>query len=324
MTRLGDHTMTSHTPDAARSHWSRNRTYAIAVLVTATAIWGSTFAVVDYVVQHVPVHTFLSIRFTIAVVLLLAIRPRALRGVTRRTWTQGLLVGFALGVGYYLQTQGQALGTQPTIAAFITGLFVVITPLLAALLFKARIGTVTWVAIGTATIGLAALTLRSGKVDTGALFLVGCAAAFAVQIVLLSRWSTASTTVSLVAIQLLVVAVGENFAALAVHGIPTGSDFDFNSRTWLAIGFLAVFATVLCYLAQTWAQSLIPATAAAVILTAEPMFASITGAAMRETVTAVQIVGAALVLAAMYLVELAPRRAGGRESEEASLPHLEP
>lgn len=292
--------------------------------MAATAIWGSTFAVVDYVVKRVPIHQFLSTRFTIAVIVLLAIRPRALRGVSAQTWRRGLLIGCALGVGYYLQTQGQALGTQPTIAAFITGLFVVATPLLAAVLCKNRIGGITWLAIASATVGLAALTLRSGRVDTGSLFLMGCAVAFAFQIVLLSRWSTPSTTVSLVAIQLLVVAVGETLMSVIVHGIPTGADFQLPRGAWVAIVFLATFATVLCYLAQTWAQALIPATGAAVILTAEPMFASITGAVMRETVSALQIFGAALVMTAMYLVELGPRRSGGREAADATLPHLEP
>lgn len=310
--------------NSARTHWSRNRGYATLVLIAATVIWGSTFAVVDYVVHTVPVHRFLAIRFIIALVCLLAVRPRALRGLSKQTWRRGIIIGIALGIGYFLQTQGQDLGTVPTVAAFITGLFVVLTPLLAAWWFKTHIGPVAWVSIAIATIGLAGLTLKGGRIDTGAIYVLGCALAFAIQIVLLARWSTPATTVSLVAIQILVTAFGEIISTSIFDGAPSASSFNFGGGQWLAIAFLAVFATVVCFLAQTWAQGLMPATQAAVIMTAEPLFATLTGTVLHERITALQIGGGALVLAAMYIAELAPARLGGRESAEAALPHLEP
>lgn len=297
------------------------RARATIALSLATLIWGSTFVLVDSVVATIPVHSFLSLRFTIAFLALLMIRPRALRGVDRTTWRRGLLLGATLGVGYATQTQGLALGTVPTVSGFITGLFVVLTPLLSAWWFKTRVGWSTAIAVALATAGLALLTLNGGRVGGGEWITTLCAIAFAAQIVLLGRWSTPGNTLALVLIQLGTVAVAELLFALVVDqplALPA------TATTWFAIVFLALAATVYGFWAQTWAQAHMSATRAAVIMTTEPMFAALTGAIAGDRLRLTQAGGAALVLAAMYLVELSPARMGGRESAEARIPHLEP
>ena len=297
----------------------RNR--ATVALLLATLIWGSTFVLVDEVVSVMPVDSFLATRFSLAFIALLLIRPRALRGVDGGTWLRGLLLGVTLGVGYATQTQGLAKGTLPTVSGFITGLFVVLTPLLSAWWFRTRIGWSTAVAVIAATAGLALLTLNGGRIGGGEWLTTLCALAFAAQIVLLGRWSTPGNTLALVLIQLGTVSVAELVMAFAVDRplvLPP------DGRAWIGVGFLALAATVYGFLAQTWAQAHMPATRAAVIMTAEPMFAAVTGAIAGDRLHVRQGVGALLVLAAMYLVELAPARSGGRESAEAGIPHLEP
>lgn len=294
---------------------------ATAALLLATLIWGSTFVLVDAVVEALPVHSFLALRFTIAFIALLIIRPNALRGLDARTWSRGVLLGLALGIGYATQTGGLAAGTLPTVSGFITGMFVVLTPLLSAWWFRTRIGWSTAIAVASAGAGLALLTLVNGGIGGGEWLTGACALAFAAQIVLLGRWSTASNTVALVLIQIGTVAAIEIALALAVDAPP---QLPADSRAWIAVGFLALAATVYGFLAQTWAQAHMSATRAAVILTAEPMFAALTGAVAGDRLLPRQLLGAALVLAAMYLVELTPARKGGREAAEARIPHLEP
>ncbi|NDB18436.1 MAG: DMT family transporter [Actinobacteria bacterium] len=314
----------SHGPDLSRRR-DRGRvhasTLASVVLLGATVIWGSTFVLVDRVVEDVPVHTFLALRFSIATVALLALRPRSLVGLQMSTLRRGVVLGLALGVGYATQTAGLALGTLPTVSGFITGMFVVLTPLLAAWWFRARIGWATTGAVVTAGTGLALLTLVDGRVGGGEAVTAVCAVAFAAQIVLLGQWATPSNTLALVVIQLATVSVIEIALALIVErplALPE------STSSWGGIVFLALAATVYGFLAQTWAQAHMTATRAAVILTAEPMFAAATGVVTGDRLLPRQMVGAVLVLAAMYLVELSPRARGGREKAEAALPHLEP
>ena len=296
-------------------------TRATGVLLLATLIWGSTFVLVDSVVNAVAVHTFLALRFIIAFIALVALRPSGLRQLTAQTWRRGVLLGIALGVGYAAQTAGLAAGTLPTVSGFITGLFVVLTPLLSAWWFRTRIGWVTAAAIAVATLGLGLLTLVHGHIGGGEWLTGLCAIAFSAQIVLLGRWATPQNTLALVLIQLLTVAVSETVIALIVDrpvAIPH------NIGPWASIVFLALAATVYGFLAQTWAQAHMTATRAAVIMTAEPMFAALAGVIAGDRLRPRQLVGAALVLAAMYLVELSPGHRGGRESAEGTLPHLEP
>lgn len=302
------------TPSAA----ARRATLA---LLGATLIWGSTFVLVDRVVAEVQVHTFLALRFTIAAVALLALRPRSLVGVDRRTWRRGIVLGIALGVGYATQTGGLAMGTLPTVSAFITGLFVVLTPLLSAWWFRTRLGWATSAAVAAAGTGLGLLTLVNGRIGGGESVTAVCAIAFAVQIVLLGRWATPANTLALVVIQLITVALSEVLLALVVE---QPLRFPQSGFAWAGVAFLALAATVYGFLAQTWAQAHMSATRAAVILTAEPMFAAATGVITGDHLLWRQALGAALVLAAMYLVELAPQSRGGRDKAEATLPHLEP
>lgn len=317
MTSASDSSLQPH----RRQRDSAPTTAATLVLLGATLIWGSTFVLVDRVVEEVSVHTFLALRFTIAAVALMTLRPRSLVGVDRTTVRRGVVLGIALGVGYATQTAGLALGTLPTVSGFITGLFVVLTPLLSAWWFRTQTGWATAGAVATAGLGLALLTLVNGAVGGGEAVTGLCAVAFAVQIVLLGQWATAQNTLALVVIQLVTVAVSESILALILERPLAMPDSAF---TWFAIVFLALAATVYGFLAQTWAQAQMTATRAAVILTAEPIFAALTGVVTGDRLLARQVVGAGLVLAAMYLVELSPRSRGGREKAEAGLPHLEP
>ena len=287
---------------------------APVALVAVTAIWGSTFVVVKFAIAEMPVFTFLSWRFGIATVLLLALRPRALAALSRQDVRRGLALGFALGMGYILQTIGLQY-TSATVSGFVTGMFLVFTPLVAWAVTGERVSGTAWIAVAVATVGLALMSLTGASAGLGELLTLGGALAFAAQIVGLSQWSSRDNAYGLTIVQLATVTV----MCLLMTPFESGPRVPPTAGSWAAVAFLAVAATALAFVVQTWAQSQLEPTQAAVILTMEPVFAGLTGFLVGGEMTLRLLRGAAMVLVAMYLVELGPRR--GREAQVA---HLEP
>src|SRR5206468_6657011 len=135
-------------------------------LVVVTAIWGSTFIVVKDAVDRMAVMDFLAWRFVLAALVMFLARPGAVRRLPRAARLHGVLLGLALGAGYIAQTFGLRR-TPATVSGFITGLFVVFTPLCAALLLRKRVTTPAWIAVGLSTVGLTLLSLHGVTVGTG-------------------------------------------------------------------------------------------------------------------------------------------------------------
>lgn len=279
----------------------------LAVLVGITAVWGATFTVVKDAVARMPVMDFLFVRFAVATLALLALRPRAVRGLGRPGWRRAVLLGVALGVGYVGQTVGLRF-TSAAVSGFITGMFVVFTPLIAGLVLRRAVGAAAWAAVGLATAGLGLLSLRGLAVGVGELLTLLCAAAFAVHIVGLGEWSPRHDAYPLAVVQLGTVTVLTGLAAA-----PGGLALPPDGAAWAAVGVTAVLATAAGFLGQTWAQARIPPTRAAVVLTLEPVFAGLFAVLAGERLGWRTLAGGGLVLAAMYLVELGPRRAADAE-----------
>lgn len=278
----------------------------VLLLLSVSAIWGSTFVVVQDAVQQMPVHPFLAWRFTLATAVMLALRPRAVFALPVQLRRKGFLAGLALAGGYLTQTMGLAMNVSPTVSGFITGMFVVFTPLVTAVMFKSKVPGITWIAVAIATAGLALLSLRGFSIGAGELITLMCALLFAFHIVLLSRWSAPEHAYGLTVLQLATVAGLEAVVTLAGQQSTTPP----TTGVWVSIIFLAIFATAYGFVVQTWAQSHMSATRAAVILTSEPVFAGVAGVLTGDQLTLRIGLGAALVLIAMYAVELGPRTRG--------------
>jgi drug/metabolite transporter (DMT)-like permease len=282
-------------------------------LVAVTAVWGSTFVVVKDAVDRMPVTDFLTWRFAMAAVAMIALRPRALAALGPSGRRAGALLGLALGAGYLLQTLGLQT-TSAAVSGFITGMFVVLTPLGAAVLLRQPPDRVAWAAVGLATVGLALLALHGLSLGTGELMTLGCAVAFAAHILGLGRWAPSYDAFGLAVVQLLVVA-----AMAAVVAVPGGLAMPPDWSVWGALALTAIAATALAFVVQTWAQAHLAPTRAAVIMTMEPVFAGIFAVAVsRESLGARTLLGGALVLVAMLLTEIGPRRGA-----EGSAPRLE-
>jgi drug/metabolite transporter (DMT)-like permease len=277
-------------------------------LLAVTAVWGSTFVVVKDAVERVPVTDFLTWRFALAAVAMLLLRPRSVAALGSSGRRAGLVLGGALGGGYLLQTLGLQT-TSASVSGFITGMFVVLTPLGAALLLREPPSGVAWLAVGVATVGLGLLSLHGFAIGGGELLTLGCAAAFALHIVGLGRWASSYDAFGLAVVQLLAVT-----AMCALVAVPGGLVVPPDLGVWAALLLTALAATALAFVVQTWAQAHLAPTRAAVVMTMEPVFAGLFGVGVAgESFGGRTAVGAALVLAAMVLTEVGPRRGGEGE-----------
>ncbi|HMC71119.1 MAG TPA: DMT family transporter, partial [Mycobacteriales bacterium] len=262
-----------------------------------------TFVVVKDAVERMPVMDFLTWRFGIAAVVMAIARPSAARAIDPAARRHGVYLGLALAAGYVAQTFGLER-TPATVSGFITGLFVVFTPLFVAFFLRQRVEVASWVGVSVATAGLALLSLHGFSVGSGEAITLLCAVAFALHIVGLGQWSTSTDAYGLAIVQLATVAV-VSIPAAAPDSLAPPPD----AGAWGAILLTSLAATAFGFFGQTWAQAHLPPTRAAVVMTMEPVFAGVFGVAIGgDRLGPRTVVGALLVLAAMYLVELGPRK----------------
>lgn len=299
--------------------YASSRTLALVSMLVVTAIWGATFVVVKDAVTRMPVMDFLAWRFLAAAAVLVVLRPHALRGLGTHGWAHGGVLGLLLGVGFVTQTFGLAIGTQASVSGFVTGMYVVFTPLLAGLLLRRRIGGLAWLAVALATTGLALTSLRGLSFGTGEMLTLVCALAFAFHIVGLSVWSPRHDTYGLAVVQVGTVGVLCLAVSAGLRGGLAPLTVPPDAQVWGALALTALLATAFGFLAQTWVQRLVPPTRIAVVMTMEPVFAALFGVLYGERLGWATAVGGALVLAAMYLVELGPRRSKNAELERLEM-----
>jgi drug/metabolite transporter (DMT)-like permease len=276
---------------------------ATGALLLVTASWGSTFFMIKDLLERVPTLDFLAVRFAIAGLVMLAVAHRAVLALPREVLRRAVVVGGVYGVAQILQTAGLA-HTAASVSGFITGMYVVCTPLLAAAFLRTRIGGLTWAAVGLATAGLGVLTLDGFSVGYGEALTFVAAVLYAVHIVALGAWSTARDALGMSVVQLLVIAV-----VCLVATAPDGVVLPDRGADWAAVVYMALVAGAVALVAQTWAQSQLSPTRTAIIMSMEPVFAAFFAVLLGgEGVTGRMAVGGAMVLAAMLLVELGPRR----------------
>ena len=271
--------------------------------MAVAAIWGSAFLSMKGTLERLDVNSFLTWRFTIATLLLIAIRPSVLKKIDLPFLKKGALLGLFLSSGYIFQSFGLTLTTVSN-TGFITGLYVVLTPIVAAVILRKNITLVEWFAVLVATVGLALLSFNGIQFGIGEFLVLISALLFAFHIVGLGEWSKGLDTYALTVLQLGTCAV-VTFIASFKSGFKTPPD----SGVWWSIIYTAIFATALAFIVQTWAQSFIAPSTVGVILAAEVVFAAAFGIwLLNEPVTLRIALGGLLVLASMYLIILLDQR----------------
>jgi drug/metabolite transporter (DMT)-like permease len=285
---------------------------ATAALLAVTACWGSTFFLIHDLLERVPTLDFLAVRFAIASVALVLLAPRALGRLTRESRRQAVVLGCLYGVAQILQTAGLAR-TPASVSGFITGMYVVATPIFAALILRSRIGVLTWLAVVLAIAGLGVLTLSGFSIGYGEALIFVAAMFYALHIVGLGAWSDSRQALGMAIVQIIVISV-----ICLVCTAPNGIVLPDRVGDWVSVVYMAVFAGAGAMIGQTWAQAHLPPTRAAIIMSMEPVFAALFAVLFGgESATVRMIFGGLLVLTAMLIAELAPRR-----RVEAEVTHL--
>jgi drug/metabolite transporter (DMT)-like permease len=280
-----------------------SKVFSSIALMAVAAIWGSAFLSMKGTLERLDVNSFLTWRFVIATLLLIAIRPTVLKKIDLPFLKKGVILGVFLSSGYIFQSFGLTLTTVSN-TGFITGLYVVFTPVVAAVILRKNITLVEWFAVLVATIGLALLSFNGVKFGVGEFLVLISALLFAFHIVGLGEWSKGLDTYALTVIQLGTCAV-VTFLASFKSGFKAPPD----SGVWWSIIYTAIFATALAFIVQTWAQSFIAPSTVGVILAAEVVFAAAFGIwLLNEPVTLRIALGGLLVLASMYLIILLDHR----------------
>ena len=268
-------------------------------LLTVSAAWGLSFVVMKDAIQRQSVNNFLFTRFSLAVIVMILIRPQTIKLFNKDLLQRGGLAGIFLGLGYIAQTLGLER-TGAAITGFITGLYVVLTPLVASIVLKEKITKFTWLCIAVATFGLGLLSIRGFSVGIGEMFVLASAVLFAAHIIALSKWSSGRDVYAMTVIQLTMCAILAGLAS-AVEGYSLPPD----RGVWSVVIFTAVFATAIAFIVQTWSQAHMSATKVAVILTMEVVFAALFAILLGgERLTLQTAIGGILVVVAMYLIVL--------------------
>ena len=271
----------------------------LLALIAVTAVWGVTFVQVKDAVALYPLFAFLAVRFAIASLTLMGPAARRLRPLGRRGLGAGIVLGLLLAAGYALQTAGLERTTVSS-TGFITGMYVVLTPLIALVLFRHRIGRGAWIGVGLATLGLALLSGIDAGSPAGDLLVLAAAAVYSLQIVLMERYAPRYDAFALTFVEMLTAFVG--FAVVAA----ARGEFELPRGTtvWAALLVTGVFASALAFLVQTWAQRRASATQTALAFSMEPVWAAIFGYTLAgDRLGAIGWTGCAIILAGIAVAE---------------------
>jgi drug/metabolite transporter (DMT)-like permease len=251
-------------------------------------------------IELLPTFNFLADRFTIAVIVMIAVRPSVLKKFNKNILKQGFYLGLALGLGYVTQTIGLLFSTA-AITGFFTGLYVALTPLLAWVFLKHKVSKKALVGVSLATVGLGVLSIGDFEFGWGEISLLACAVLFALHIVGLGIWSSNHDTYALTIVQLATCGVVCWIGAFAFEG---GAMMPPTGEVWFAIIFCALLATALAFFVQTWAQSFLDSSRVAIILTSEVVWAALISYSVgQEEPTASSLTGGTIMLLAMLIVE---------------------
>lgn len=297
----------------------RSRTLvAHGLLLAVVLVWGATFSLVKAALVETTPLVFNLLRMTLAFAVLAAMNWPSMRGLSRSDLKLGAAAGVFLALGYQFQTLGLN-HTTASKAAFITGLVVVLVPMMSALPGIALPGLLrptmdTYAGALLAFVGLVLLTTPPGSgaalfsgIGLGEWLCLGCAVAFAAHLLMLARAAPRMTARRLGTLQI-------GFAALLMLvTLPLGGRMHFHGApvVWMALGVTALLATAAAFTIQSWAQQHLPASHTALIFTLEPVFAWLTSLLFfGEQLGRRALLGAGLILGGIVLAELRPTSRG--------------
>jgi drug/metabolite transporter (DMT)-like permease len=282
-------------------------------LAVVALVWGTTFVVVKRALVEISTMYFLAVRFGLAsLCMFLIFLPAFRRTDTRALWRGlrgGAIAGVFLWLGYILQTFGLKY-TSAGNSGFLTGLYIVLVPLISAAVYRRWPQTAELLGIAVAAGGMVLLTLPTLgggiHINRGDILTIGCAVAFAFHLLVLGYFSQRE--------RFEAVALGQIVCAAVLS--TSSLAFEPPKAVWsneviFGIVLTAVFATAVAFALQTWGQQYTTATRTALIFALEPVFALATAVlAGGERLTLAKVAGGTLILTGILAVELKPIRRG--------------
>jgi drug/metabolite transporter (DMT)-like permease len=271
----------------------------LLALVAVTAVWGVTFVQVKDALALYPLFAFLAVRLAISTAVLAPFAWRPVRHLPRHGVAAAGIVGLLLALAYGLQTAGLELTTVAS-TGFITGLYVVFTPLLALALWGTRVPVAAWAGVGLSLVGLLLLSGVPGGSPAGNLLVLGSAVAQSGQIAAMERLAPRHDPRALTFLQMAVCFVGFTVVAAASGQL----EVPHGRTVWAALVVTGVFAGALGYLVATWVQARTTAARAALVFTLEAPFAALFGVLLADEVLGwAGWLGCAVMLTGIILAE---------------------
>lgn len=291
------------------------RWLAVLALLGTAGSWGATFTLIKHVLSNIAPEPFIFWRFTVAGLILVAFAAYR-RRLTAAMLVPGVTLGLLVFSGYWLQTRA-LLEISPSRSAFLTGLYVVMVPFADGVVYRTRVTLRAWMASVLAVVGTAVLIGGfEERPSIGDWLTILCAVTFALHVVFTARYTTQHAPIGLAAVQVLFVGIAAAGPAMLAPR-PT-----FAPDVVIAIVFTAVVTTALAFAALMWGQAHVSATEAAVILSFEPVAASLTSILWdREPITVAFSIGALLILAAMIVSQLPDRPSATMRDDGADPGH---
>lgn len=273
---------------------------AVLALLAMAVLWGASFPITKGAITGVPPADLLAARYVLGFLVLAVALPNRLRHC-RSVLVPGTILGVLYASGQLTQTVALTVIPAST-SGFLTGTYVILTPLLASLLGHQRITLKVWAAVALALAGLGILSVVPAEVGAGAwwgnaLTLLS-ALFFALHILATGRFATPRNALELTIVQTAAMAL-----VCVIFAAPGGITLPSTNEGWIALIYLAVFSGALAMILQSWAQAHTDATRAAVIMCSEPVWAAVFAVGLgTETLTWQMLIGGLAVVGAMYLV----------------------
>lgn len=288
----------------------RTAPWGLLALLTVTVVWGSTFPSMKLLTEHLSALHIIWLRFGMAAVVLLPMWW----GIRRAEWRWGMLLGVLNFAAFWLQIEGLAL-TSSNRNAFITGLNVLIVPVIAWLVLRRQMGWPIWVACGLAVLGMSLMFFEDAPWNWGDTLTLLSAAVYAVYILVMeaaalrnraaplraTRMAVALATSMLACTTLALLVQDGGMTGLAEHAQAL------NAQQWLAMTYLGLVASALVIVLQAWGQQRVDAMRSAIVFGLEPVFAALTAWwLIDERMGMVALAGAALIVAALIFSQWTP------------------
>lgn len=279
-------------------------------------VWGAAFVLMKDAIKTQPIFDFLGTRFVIAAAVMILANPGVFKKFTKELVGKGVVLGLILGFSYVTQTVGLQVSTA-AITGFITGLYVVMVPLLTWLIRKQKVDRKVVIGVALATVGLGFISINGLSFEVGQLWVVACAFFFAVHIFGLSVWSPGKDAYALTVVQLGTMGV----ICMGIS-LTDGYQAPVGFAGWFAILFTAVFSTAIAFFVQTWAQGIMDASKVSIYLTFEVVFtAALAVLVGQESLQLKTVLGGLLMMGAMLIVEWPSKKNSGAIVPLETFPH---